>query len=401
MIKKLLILVLLFFFVFLSCSSEKKDWERAESENTIRSYYDFLERHLEGALADKARLKIKELYFEEAESIGTLRAYEDFLKRRCSRWDPIADKARLRIEEIKLFKEVQEVDNIPTYKAFLKDHPQHPRADKVRRRIEELYQDRHPAVKNTETIKITVKQSYSSDFSSSESISLRSFSEMAERVFGGAGLKAVSADVGKADVILKIQAKGRALGAMYKDNIGVSSSYRYTGASLSGTISLKVPGIPVIKKSFKGAIDPPYYFTERQWSDLYSIPAEAPFDDAILRSGSFLTKILEMLEDFYGFAALSRVYERILREDKPDKNRFYLPSHETRYIPRIAEVVALGEIKDKRAIELLIEAMDCSRGTQLKALEKLRSLTGQDLGEEQRIWQNWWKENKHKFLEKK
>ncbi|MGB8951971.1 MAG: hypothetical protein WCC06_04815 [Candidatus Aminicenantales bacterium] len=62
------VILLFISFIFLSCSLEKKDWEKARSANTKEAYEDFLERHPRSNFAPTASLKIEELYFRKAES---------------------------------------------------------------------------------------------------------------------------------------------------------------------------------------------------------------------------------------------------------------------------------------------------------------------------------------------
>ena len=58
----------------------------------------------------------------------------------------------------------------------------------------------------------------------------------------------------------------------------------------------------------------------------------------------------------------------------------------------------LGGIKDNRAIEPLIDLLDDKDSTVRKMASKaLKTITGTHMGEDQKQWQEWWKDNKEKF----
>lgn len=365
-----IITLFILFFVFISCNTEKRDWEKAESENTIIAYRTFLKHHSSGNFADKAQLKIKELYFKKARSIGTIQAYQDFLKLRSSQ-GPFAEKARSRLKSL-YFEKAESENTIPTYQFFLDQYPQDPLADKVRQRIEELYSERHPSVKDTKTIKITVMQSYSNV----KNVNLP-FEEVAERVFKNAGLKRViGGEEEDCDVILEIQVKGKAISESY-----YYSPY-YTGASLSGTIALRVPGILVKKKSFVGLITPPKSILA---SPKLKNPHNAPFRQAFEKPGSLVMKLVEMMGELYGFSSL--------RNASSYQNNFYSIN------ANAIKVIVLSKTSDSRAISPLISALYW-KDVRMQALEKLKRITGKDFGEDRKKWLEWWRTNQEKFLKK-
>lgn len=516
--KKLFILIFLCFFVFSSCSSEKKHWEKAELNNTIEDYEIFLDRHPSGELAEEARLKIEELYFLKAktiseykdflkrypqgafteraylrilEKINTIQACEDFLKRYPQ--GTLADKVALKLEEL-YFDRAQLTMTIPAYEDFLNRYSQGSLADKTRLCIEKLYNERHPTFRNTRTVKITVKQSYGK----AEDVSLP-FEAVAQKLAKYAGLNLVGADDKDYDVTLKIQARGNARGAYYTRSFPYSlAGYQYSGAFLSGMITLEIPGIRTYKKTFEAEIKPP-----SEIKGEFPTPSDAPFLDAYLNS-EFLVKILEMMGKFYGptclCAALKeedlsgphryiqyRAKEELIKIGKPaveplivslknkDKSVLWevigalgeikdrqaveplivflhdkdveirysaaealeklnwMPKNDKEKIsfliayqkwdelvkigksavePLIAALKdadddvpkhaakVLGEIKDRRAVEPLIAALDNFFSGE-EAAYALEKITGEDFGYNSVEWKKWWKENKKKFLKKK
>lgn len=366
--KKLLVLAFLFFFVFFSCSPEKKDWKKAESENTIEAWEAFLERHPEGTLADEAKLRKEKISLEIAQSINT----------------------------------------IPAYKEFLEKYPQGPMADKAQLKIEKLYNQRRPAFRHTRTVKIVVDQSYGK----AKNVNLH-LEELAQRLCRYAGLDEVGDNVKDYDVTLKIQAKGVAKGATY---VGDFMGYFYTGASISVVILLKVSGIPAIKKTFKGEKEIPKTITSSSQKN----PRDAPFGSALTNSG-FHTKILEMMEDAYGpnfiIAAFLeegdwRVHDflldKLVKMGVPIVAPLIAVLKDKRWRVRYNAVRALGKIKDSRAVEHLIAFLKDEDERDIHNIHNLRrfavgvlkKITGKDFGKEQARWKKWWKENKEKLQKK-
>jgi hypothetical protein len=105
------------------------------------------------------------------------------------------------------------------------------------------------AFRSARTVRIVVNQSYGSV----KGVSLP-FEDIAERLLGYAGIRVVP-NFEDYDLMLKIEAKGWALGASYTDY--VRDYWLYTGASLSGSISLGTQGVPIYKKTFEGSKAPP------------------------------------------------------------------------------------------------------------------------------------------------
>jgi HEAT repeat protein len=62
---------------------------------------------------------------------------------------------------------------------------------------------------------------------------------------------------------------------------------------------------------------------------------------------------------------------------------------------------ALRRTKDPRAIEPLIASLkDEDSDVRHNAARALKKVTGQDFGQDPEKWQEWWEENKDKFLSK-
>jgi len=134
--KKALIPFLLCFLIFISCSAEKKDWENAESENSITAYEDYLKQYPQGKFADEGRSRIEAIQYEKAEATNTIEAYTDFLKRYAE--GEFADRARSKVESI-YFNETKITNSVEAYKDFLDRYPKGEVADRARKILEEIY----------------------------------------------------------------------------------------------------------------------------------------------------------------------------------------------------------------------------------------------------------------------
>jgi tetratricopeptide (TPR) repeat protein len=134
--KKLLILLLLCFSIFFSCSGEEKDWKYAESENSIAAYENYLKQYPQGKFVDEARPSIEKIYFEKAKAADTIEAYEEFLKRYAE--GDFADKAHSKIEVI-YFDQAKAANSVEACDDFLKRYPEGEYAYQARQILEEIY----------------------------------------------------------------------------------------------------------------------------------------------------------------------------------------------------------------------------------------------------------------------
>ncbi len=377
--------VLMMVMIICMVGCEKREWEEAEGENTLQAYEAFLEQYPEGTSAEKAR-------FQKARLINTIPAYEEFLHKHPQ--GTLADKAHSKIKHLN-FKWAESFNTIPSYVDFLKKYPQGTLADKARSKIEKLYNERHSAYRHTRTIRIIVKQSYDK----AKDVSLP-FEDVARRICRYAGLKVVNADADDYDVVLKIQAKGSAINAFY---FGTIDGYHYSGASLSGIISLKAPIIPAYEKSFEGYISPPESIGIQ-----YPTPSSAPFYNAYELS-SFKKKMIEMMEKLYGPNILITIIlmdeDLEFREASVDHldKLGWKPKNDIQKVLYFMAKRQSSEILKMReaAIEPLIEALrHDGLLVQLTATKILKKLTEQDFPRDYEAWSKWWQENKHKYQQK-
>jgi len=153
-------------------------------------------------------------------------------------------------------------------------------------------------------VRIILEQSYDGFEQITTPYRQRRFTELVEsnveRLFNFAGLEVVPPNSGIPDAVMTIRLRGRALGEKYSDG-----NYYYSGASITGNISLKALDNPEEKTSFAGKIDPPpSLMLMKKAKEAYSQPSEAPFDKA-LRNSTFGRKIIDLMHDSFGIGFLT------------------------------------------------------------------------------------------------
>jgi len=157
MSKKILVPVFLCFFVFFSCSAEKKDWKNAESENTIAAYEAYLETYPQGKYADSAKAGIEELVWQSSLKENNINSYEAYLETYPQ--GKYADSAKAGIEELVWQSSLKE-NNINSYEGYLKTYPQGKYADSASKKINEIWlQAALNASKETKEVILTTKAS--------------------------------------------------------------------------------------------------------------------------------------------------------------------------------------------------------------------------------------------------
>jgi HEAT repeat protein len=116
------------------------------------------------------------------------------------------------------------------------------------------------------------------------------FKEVAKRFLSYAGVEIVKD--GGHEAVLKVRVEGEVL-RKYEFNFSVKKIY--LGISLKGRLSFKISDTEVYEKVFDVVIEP---YKEGMK------PTEAPFMDAFYGFGSFVDKLIEMMEEIFGFKML-------------------------------------------------------------------------------------------------
>jgi len=129
----------IFFIVSLltiACDTAKKDWEKAQAEDTIAIYEEYLQKHPEDENANKAHNRLEYLYrpidWQKAQEANTISAYEDYLKNHPK--GEYANKAQGELNELYLpieFKKAKTSKTIEAYLSFLRKYPKSDEAKEI------------------------------------------------------------------------------------------------------------------------------------------------------------------------------------------------------------------------------------------------------------------------------
>jgi len=240
------LLLVIMIVLVAGCATTQNQWKKAESANTVEAYEEFLKQNPESDYAKKAKDKIRELRYREAVKENTIDAYQRFLE--------VYPEGRLSKDVLSRLKKLTHT---------------------------ELLQ----ALRSVKTVKIVVNQSYDK----AEDVSLP-FEDWTGKLFQYAGIKVVGAEAKRYDASIEIKANGKPLGAVYS-----LERYEYSGASLSGMISIEIPNVQPYKKSFKAKINPP-----DKIGPVHLSASDAPYWEAFRAQGSFLPIIFEIMKESFG-----------------------------------------------------------------------------------------------------
>lgn len=283
--KSYLSLLVIMVVLTVGCATTQNQWKKAESANTIKAYEEFLEQNPESEYVEKAKDKIMELRYREAVKENKVSAYQKFIE--------IYPEGRFTEDAQSRLKKLI--------------------------RTEQLH-----ALRSAKTIKIFVNQSYEK----AENVSLP-FEDWTGKLFQYAGFKVVGTEAKRYDAAIKIKTKGNPLGAVYS-----LERYEYSGASLSGTISIEIRNVQPYVESFRAKISPP-----DKIGPVHLSASDAPFWEAFRAQGSFLPKIFEIMGELFG--------------NKPLIEAIKDGSLKVKLMP----AVSLGNIKSAGEIKQLIVAL--------------------------------------------
>jgi hypothetical protein len=313
------------------------------------------------------------------------------------------------------------------------------------------------SLRSAKVVRIVVNQTYEPKMLNK--ILKLPFEKITKKLLKYAGLKTVSANAEKYDITLKIDSKGEPLYNSYQSRIlSIEPSKRFkkviswSGADISGTISLEIQGILVCQTNFRNHKSPPGSIsTLRETAD------KAPFLEALIEDGSrfgsrfgygthFICKILEIMGKVYGYNCIINAFKNekednlwvnasiaIGRLENPeildvliaiskDKNedkyfrRWAMSSlwSDLRACKALIELLKDNddEIREtaarlllfqiyKRTFVALIEALkDKKHSVRYFAKESLRQMTmgiGEWFNSDYEKWLEWWNKNKEKI----
>jgi HEAT repeat protein len=239
---------------------------------------------------------------------------------------------------------------------------------------QQLTQEQTEAFRSAKTVKIMVEQSYKYlGVKKIESISLPFKDDAEEFLMLFTKLKVSESDVKNYDLEIKIEAEGMALSAMYSGSFGGTF---YTGASVGGSISFEMPGVPIYKKPFKRTRKPPPTVgILKGLTDSYRKELKNPYNAPFLwpygkGEGSYKRRLLEMIGEIFGLNCFidimkdqdspyryqaSQTIKRIGDSRLVEPLCAAMKNNDSFLRREIAEI--LGKIKDPRAVKPLIAAL--------------------------------------------
>ncbi len=396
----------------LCCSVENKDWEKAQAADTIASYNEYLEAHPEGTHVESAKSKIREhQYLEYADALNL----------------------------------------IPVYRSFLENFPRSPQKESIEDKLEKLYNKRHPEFIRARTAKILFKQ----DLGEADTAPF-DIENIAKKSLLYAGLELKDYGPEEPDVALEIDVGGKPLvetyssfgkqysGAVLSGTITFRTSkgfvYSETFAGKSKPPSLLWDVGP------KGPHPTPF---SAPWETVFTMPGS--FCEIFVEiTHKFLgTDVLIMWLSSYDVGITDAVKHKIREINDPSITAPFLKILERDQVttwaknaisilgtmedPRAVELLisslrgeyseevtnnlkriesltkvedqtadvrraaawALGKIKDPRAVEPLISALQ-DPIVRFWAAQSLKEITGEDFGENKEKWQAWWENTTNK-----
>jgi len=241
------------------------------------------------------------------------------------------------------------------------------------------------------TLCLDVRQSYleiDPDFSLPLEPSLR-------RVLSGLGLRVVASGE-TCDGALRLSLQGEALAEDYVCILGNACGHCFTGARISGELTLTSSDRTPWVHTFNTGIEPPSSI-----SDCPKVPEDAPLD--VLWPGTVLAGLL----DLWGTPVLKVALDDrdegmrealvgLLRAQGKEGVPLLVKALQDRSAQvRLRAANALGSLgaQAREAVPALVETLDdTDRPVRLATAGALNLITGHDLGQDQATWRKWLEE---------
>ncbi len=127
----------------LGCSSAQEDWKKADAQNTVAAYQEFLEQHPNTQQSVEARSRIHALKDEqawsEAQKNNTIQAYQQYLHDLPNGIHSEESRERITsLERADAWKSAQADGKAPALEAFLQKYPSGPEATAARAKLDEI-----------------------------------------------------------------------------------------------------------------------------------------------------------------------------------------------------------------------------------------------------------------------
>jgi len=272
-----------------ACSRQKKDWEEAEKNPSILAYHEFFSKYPDGKYAPEAKLRIEELEFQGIQRTNTVESYKRYLEENPT--GRFVEAAREGLDNLDWL--TAEKEWMPAaWEKYLADHPQARHETEARSRLEALREARSPEFRDVRTVKIVVRQSFSEPV---KDVAI-GFESALDEIFPYFGIQKADPD-SAAEATINVNGYAEPLGASYSPFGLGFGSYYYTGARVSGQVSLAAAGGKPIQERFNGE-DPVPYSISGGSSD----PSDAPYDAAMEKD--FPQKALRLMARAFGYVPL-------------------------------------------------------------------------------------------------
>ena len=196
------------------------------------------------------------------------------------------------------------------------------------------------------------------------------FENVSQRLLSYAGLTIVG-DASACDLTMEIRATLKAVSASYSSEGHGTSHHYYSGAYVSGAISLRSASGIVYRKAFDGYEYPPAFL----YGGGSSSPSGAPFYKALTMKGSFLPTMMLLLGEIYGpnfliaalgdndgWVRMNAVEALVKIGDASAVEPLIAALRNKEVVVRENAAEALGKIGDARAVEPLIAALGDNDG---------------------------------------
>jgi outer membrane protein assembly factor BamD (BamD/ComL family) len=304
---------------------EKLYIDEALKQGSITPYEEFLKKYPQGNIAGGKNQNLEKLYFQDIKKETSIVKLETFLKR-FPRGQFSSEV--LKMLETSYFEDAESRDSVVFYHDFIKRYPASTLVEKARARIEELYNQRHPALRQAKTVKINIDASF-------PGLVPPGIEEAAMKLMEITGLEIVGSETQEPDTWLTVKIEGEGLKASYSDG-----SQRYTGAKVSGSIRFSNKTTNIISQNFSATSDPAFTTPKDQ---MQANPADAPFLSALAGYNSFAARLLEITAVIFGRS----IYQSAMKIDN------HLIQHQTAYT-----LLRMWENNDTWAMDLLKSQID-------------------------------------------
>lgn len=153
--KSFLVLCVISAGVLAACSSPNADWQKANQQNSVAAYQQFIQQHPNDARVEQARNRINALKDEQAwataQSANTLDGYQQYLQQEPNGMHAADAQDKVTgLQQDAAWQTAQSTNTAAGYQDFLTKYPNAPTADQARDALKKLtgYQVRLASVRS-------------------------------------------------------------------------------------------------------------------------------------------------------------------------------------------------------------------------------------------------------------